>query len=197
MIAINLLVYYARLDIIVLDRSNLRPPPQKSTDNISARIASRDDLIQMQDDGGWDITEAKWQNFSIGDSCLLSYMGGDLAGYTWVHTEGHPELVPGLVINVPAYYLYNYAGFTHPDFRGRGLQGYRHHSVMEQWPTAQTLLGFVDSLNFSSKRGQGKSGYRTIGSIWLLGSRKRSLAYFSRSLRELGIKRLSAVTRQA
>ena len=92
---------------------------------------------------------------------------------------------------MPEDYLYNYAGFTIPQFRGSGLQAYRHHSVLgqERWLGRRGLLGYRRSTNYSSEKGQAKSGYRKVGSIVLWGSKGRFFAHFSRSLRAMGIKR--------
>jgi hypothetical protein len=96
------------------------------------------------------------------------------------------------VISVPAQLLNNYDGLTLPEFRGLGLQPYRHHQLLNSglWQDKRGLLGFVYQTNFASRRGQGKSGYRTIGSIWVFGSRRHFVALFSGSLRRLGICRL-------
>ena len=93
---------------------------------------------------------------------------------------------------MPANFLYNYAGFTHPDFRGGGLQSYRHRSVLdnERWTDRRALLGYVAATNFASQRGQTKSGYRRIGTVWLIGTRRHFAALFSKSLRDIGIGRI-------
>jgi len=109
-----------------------------------------------------------------------------------VHTRGEPELMPGLRLRVPGTYLYNYAGFTHPSFRGVGLQSHRHRAVLErdEWSDRSALLGYVFATNFASRRGQAKSGYRDIGTIRLLGSRERFLVWPSSSLRRIGVERM-------
>ena len=138
------------------------------------------------------IGPSKVNSFLAGDTCLLSYVDGELAGYTWAHTRGCPELIPGFVISVPAQYAYNYAGFTSPEFRGLGLQAYRHRVLLEDRVCGDChgLLGFVAHTNFASRRGQTKSGYRTVGSVWLVGTRRHFVALFSDGLRRMGIRRL-------
>lgn len=145
----------------------------------------------MRQDPRWDISDERMRYFRTGDVCLLSYVDDRLAGYTWVHAQGRPELIPNLVIAVPGDYLYNYAGLTLPEFRGAGLQPYRHHAVLNQaqWKDRKGLLGYVRYTNMASRKGQEKSGYRRIGSMWLLGSRRHFAVYFSRSLKAMGIRR--------
>jgi hypothetical protein len=132
--------------------------------------------------------------FEQGDTCLLSYVDDALAGYTWAHSAGCPELVPGLRISVPHEYLYNFAAFTLSDYRGCGLQSFRHHELLngDRWRDKKGLLGFVLHTNYSSRRGQGKSGYQKIGSIWLIGGKTHFIASIGRSLRSMGVKRIGA-----
>lgn len=188
---VNTVMFFDRLDVIVLQRSSLAPlnPQQKA--KFSSRIALRADLERLQATPDWGIGPEKMQNFDQGAQCVLSFVDGELAGYTWVDPGGRPELIPGLRIRVPEDYLYNYAGFTAPQFRGSGLQAYRHHSVLgqEPWLGRRGLLGYRRSTNYSSEKGQAKSGYRKVGSIVLWGSKGRFVAHFSKSLQVMGIER--------
>lgn len=188
---LNIVFFYDCLHIIVLERSALKPLPAQGERNISSRLATLADLERLDADPGWEIGADKLALLRGGDSCILSLVDGEVAGYTWAHTRGRPELIPGLVLSLPDDLLYNYAGFTHPRFRGVGLQPYRHHAVLEQtaWGQRRALLGYVRATNFASQHGQAKSGYRQIGRIWLFGTRRHFLALFSRRLRELGIGR--------
>jgi len=183
---------FKRMDIIVLERDHLQPLDPALTARFSSRLATLTELEAMQADPRLGIHAGKLQSFRAGDSCLLSYVDGRLAGYTWAHTLGHPELIPGLEVSVPAQFLYNYAALTLPEYRGLGLQPYRHHQLLSNglWQDKRGLLGFVLHTNFASRRGQAKSGFRKIGSIWLFGSRRHFAALFSGSLRRLGIRRL-------
>jgi hypothetical protein len=189
---LNSVMFFEWMNIIVLDRDHVRPLDPALTARLSSRLATLADLEAMQANPPLDIHPERLASFRAGDSCLLSYVDGKLAGYTWAHTLGRPELMPGLVISVPAQFLYNYAALTLPEFRGLGLQPYRHHQLLNSclWRDKRGLLGFVIQTNFASRHGQAKSGYRTIGSIWLFGSRRHFVALFSRSLRRLGIRRL-------
>jgi len=164
---LNKFVYLDCLHIIVLNREDLRPLEPGNTHQLSTRIAALKDLEEMARQGCWEMHERKIDFFNQGDTCLLSYVDNKLAGYTWAHTNGCPELVPGLRLSVPPEYLYNFAAFTLPEYRGYGLQSFRHHELLDyhQWRDKRGLLGFVIHTNYSSKRGQDKSGYTTIGHI--------------------------------
>ena len=189
---INRYLYFDCLHIIVLDRDNLRSLDPAKTHRLSSKIATLEDLKEMEEHGCWHIHQKKFELFNQGDSCLLSYVDNKLAGYTWAHTLGCPELVPGLRLSVPYEYLYNFAGFTHPDYRGYGLQSFRHHELLNhhQWKDKKGLLGFVIHTNYGSKRGQEKSGYKRIGNIYVIGSKAHFCAFINRNLRKMGIKRI-------
>lgn len=188
---VNGLCFFDCLHVIVLNRDALKPPQDARGPVCESRVASREDLQLLAADPRWAIDATKMSYFEAGDTCLLSCVDGQPAGYTWVHTSGRPEIIPGLRLELPQDYLYNYAALTLPEFRGAGLQSHRHHAVLGQieWQDRVGLIGYVRATNFSSQRGQSKSGYRKIGRIWLWGRRRRFLAIFSRPLTQMGIKR--------
>jgi hypothetical protein len=189
---VNRLFYFDCLNIIVLNRENLKPLDAANMDRLSTKIATLEDLRQMQKQGCWDTNQKKIGLFNQGDTCLLSYVDNKLAGYTWAHTNGCPELVPGLKLSVPDEYVYNFAGFTLPDYRGCGLQSFRHHELLNhpQWKDKKGLLGFVIHTNYSSRRGQEKSGYEQLGNIWLIGAKSNFYALIDKNLQSMGIRRI-------
>lgn len=193
---LNKFFRFQRINIIVLDRTNLKKLDPEQINNFSTRFATLEDLRQLQKEQKWDITTTKIQNFHDGDFCLLSYIGGVLAGYSWAHVAGQPELFPGLTVSIPEQYVYNYAGFTSPDYRGHGLQGYRHYELLNKiiYRDKQGLLGYVDARNWSSRKGQTKSGYKKVGTIWIIGGDTHFLTFFSNNLKETGIKRIHTYT---
>ena len=54
----------------------------------------------------------------------------------------------------------------------------------------QGMLGYVKATNFASRQGQGRSGYRKLGSLVLMGSSERFVAWASPALRRAGVRRL-------
>lgn len=189
---INRFMYFDCLHIIVLSRENLRPLEPNKTHRLSTKIATLKDLKEMEQQGCWEIKQKKLEFFDQGDTCLLSYVDNKLAGYTWAHVNGCPELVPGLRLSVPDEYLYNYAAFTLPKYRGCGLQSFRHHELLNQhqWKDKKGLLGFVIHTNYSSRKGQNKSGYKRIGNVWLIGRKSHFYVLINRDLRSMGVKRI-------
>jgi len=190
---INRFFYFDCLHIIVLDRDNLKSLDPAKTPRLSTKIATLEDLKEMEKQGCWRIQQRKIEYFNQGDTCLLSYVDNELAGYTWAHTNECPEFIAGLRLSVPQEYLYNSSGFTHPDYRGYGLQSFRHHELLnlQRWRNKKGLLGFVVHTNYSSKRGQEKSGYKRIGNIYVIGSKSHFCALIGKNLRSMGIKRIN------
>lgn len=191
-VLINQVCFFDILHIILLEREHVRPVVDKGCGELTARFATQADLEQMIRDTRWDIDDAKLRYFASGDLCLLSFVGGKLAGYTWVHTLGRPELVPGLTLSVPSCYIYNYSALTLPEFRGAGLQPFRHRELLgrPEYGERRGLIGYVRYTNFASQNGQQKSGYRKVGTIWLLGTPFGLKSRLSRSLRDLNLTRL-------
>lgn len=191
---VNKFLYLECLHIIVLNRQNLRPLHPNNAYTLTTKIATWEDLKEMEREGYWEIERRKLDFFNQGDTCLLSYVDNKLAGYTWAHANGRPELVPGLVLSVPREYLYNFAAFTLPEYRGYNLQSFRHHELLNhhQWKDRKGMLGFVLHTNYSSKKGQDKSGYTRIGSIWLVGKKSNFYALIDKNLRSMGIKRINS-----
>jgi hypothetical protein len=168
------------MNIIVRDRAvaAVRPGADGET---TARLATLADL-KMQANPSWHPRHARV--FQGRRLCLLSY--ATLRLYAGAHA-GRPELIrPGFRADTRTI------RGADVEFRGLGLQPYRHHQLLNSglWQDKRGLLGYVFQTNFASRKGQTKSGYRKIGSIWLLGSRRRFITWFSPALRRLDIRRL-------
>ena len=192
---VNRLVFFERLHIIELQRGAGAVDPSgpalsAASPTFSTRVADEAALEALRQQGGWGVDSTKFALLRSGDTCLLSLVDGRPAGYTWVHTQGRPEILPGLRLQLPKGVLYNFAGFTHPDFRGAGLQARRHEAVLAQrcWADYSSLMGYVKATNFSSRKGQARSGYRQIGLVLLVGARGRLLAWRSPALRKRGVQ---------
>jgi GNAT superfamily N-acetyltransferase len=181
-----------RLDIIMLRRQALRPVRCDGTGTVSCRPACPSDLASMYDAGDWGIQEAKLAWPDLGYVCVLSEVDGQIAGYTWAHDLPVASLCSNLSITVPDEFVYNFDGFTHPRFRGYGLQSIRHRAVLEApaWAGKAGLLGYVAGTNYASKQGQTKSGYVDVGSIWTVRTGRRFHAHVSPRLRRFGIDRV-------
>ncbi|MHC4357163.1 MAG: hypothetical protein ACYTE3_31055 [Planctomycetota bacterium] len=192
---VNRFFHFDCLHVMVLNRENLKPFDPARTSRLSTKIATLEELKEMERQGCWGLPEKAVEYFDRGDTCLLSYVDNNLAGYTWALKSGSPTLVPGLTLSVPREYLYNFCDFTHPDFRGRGLQSFRHHALLNHhlWRDKKGLLDYLVHTNHSSRIGHYKSGYRRLAKIYILGVGSRVYARLGKSLQGMGIKRINTV----
>ena len=210
-VLVNALVPFERLHIIELSRPVAQTiadaPPDSSVPStgrlgqtsqrldaaFSTRFADEATLDVLQCDGGWGIDETKRALLRAGNTCVLSLVAGRIAGYTWVHTQGSPEFLPGLRLQLPQGALYNFAGFTHPDFRGAGLQARRHQALWAQpvWADRDLMFGYVKATNFASRQGQARGGYRKVGTVLRLGPDGRWWTWLSPALRRRGLRWLT------
>ena len=214
---VNALVPFERLHIIEGSRTRVEagaalppgggapaaPPMAPSAPvqegQFATQLADDETLDALQREGGWGIDEVKRALLRAGDVCVLSLMDGRIAGYTWVHTQGCPELLPGLRLQLPLGALYNFAGFTHPDYRGAGLQARRHRALWAQpdWADRQVMFGYVKATNFASRQGQSRGGYRKVGTVLRLGPNGRWWTWLSPALHRRGLTRLEVPVRPA
>lgn len=189
---VNRFLFVDAFVVVVLDREKVKRPRVVDMQPVTFRLARYEDLRALSRRPELDLGDDRLRAYLEGDSCLLQYVGDELAGYTWVHADGRPLLIPGLRLKTPDAYLYNYASLTLPRFRGRNHQALRHHELMQQarWRDRAGLLGYVRHTNWSSRAGLQKSGYRELGRIWMAGSGENLIAWIPPSLRKLGIARL-------
>jgi len=143
-------------------------PTQASIDAVKDhvfRFATVEDLMPLLEEPKWDIQEKHIDALRRGDKCLLQLDGDNLVGYTWVITSPLIEIAWGFHFNMPDDTVYNYKGFTSPEYRGKNFQPLRHLKILEfvrdQGKTK--LFGYVDHLNMNSQKGVTKSGYKKIG----------------------------------
>ncbi|MCC6630841.1 MAG: hypothetical protein IT482_02110 [Gammaproteobacteria bacterium] len=186
------LFYFECLQIIVLRRDSVQPAKENVGIRLTGRVAEIAEVEALASNPDWGIGETKLGLLRAGDSCFFSFVNGELGGYSWVHTGGAPQLLPGLKLSIPEMYLYNFAALTLPQYRGVGMQSFRHLAILSepQWAGKLGLLGFVNFRNWASRKGQAKSGYRKIGSLLVLGSRRRFLVLLSPKLRSFGVRRI-------
>jgi hypothetical protein len=191
-ILLNKIFFFDCLNIIILDRNHVKFPKDVDPDKLAFRFATLNDLIDLKQQSTWGVTDELLKQFKDGDRCLLVYVGSELGGYTWAHLDSKPELIPGFSIRLPDSYVYNYAGFTLPKFRGLKLHSCRHHYLVSHplFANKQGLLGYVKYTNWAAINGLTRSGFRTIGRIYLFGRQSRYCSFIAKTIRELGIERI-------
>jgi hypothetical protein len=187
---------FLRVDCLkmrVLERERFERPENDGPDRITCRFATYDDLLRMQEEGIWEVGENKLKNFLNGDYCMLSFVDAALSGYSWVDLKSKPFIEGNLRIQIPDGYIYGYASFTLPRFRGKRLMLYRRDALLNNpaWKEKRGLVAYVKATNWSSLRGQDRSNYRTIGTIWLMRLKRKYYLWFSHRLKTSGFRRLS------
>lgn len=105
-----------------------------------------------------------------GDRCLLQLAGETLVGYSWIAGSPLVHLAKGLHFNLPDDAVFDYRGYTAPEYRGAGFQALRHLKLLEhiRCEGKTRLFGHVEHLNFSSLKGVRKSGYAEVGDITIV-----------------------------
>lgn len=193
-IIVNKIIFFDIFHVIILDRENIKRPTSVNDKPITFQFATLEDLLKFKSHPEFDIDETKLSHFREGDVCLLNYVKEELAGYTWGHLHGRPLLLPGLRLQIPNDYIYNFSALTLSKFKGQRHQGMRHYELLNQkkWNNKKGLLGYVKYTNSSSQRGQKKSGYKYIGSMWLIGSKKNFIVLLSKNLKAFGVRRTPA-----
>lgn len=154
-----------------------RPAPEsvRAAEGHVFRFATMEDILEYQKDPVWDIAQIDVTAFEKGDRCLLQLDGDKLVGYAWLASSSLVEIGWGFHFNMPDDTVYNYKGFTAPEYRGKGFQPLRHLKLLEHVKKSgqRRLFGYVDHLNLKSLRGVQKSGYQKIGVLRCLKKRGR------------------------
>lgn len=99
--------------------------------------------------------------------CLLQMDEQNLVGYACVWGNQLAFITDGFHINLPDDTIYNYKGYTNPEYRGYGFQALRHLQLLNmlEQQGVKRLFGFVDHLNGKSLKGVRKSGYIPVGEL--------------------------------
>jgi hypothetical protein len=159
-----------RTRIILIALSDPAPIPEavEASKEHVFRFATIDEILEFQKNPDMDINDTNIDQLRRGMTrCLVQMDGDKLAGYTWVWTSKLALIVDGFYLNLPDDTVYNYKGYTPSAYRGSGFQAIRHHKVLELLADegVTRLFGYVDHLNYKSRRGQAKSGYKPVGDL--------------------------------
>lgn len=154
-----------RLFLFILDKPKPNAKSIQNSEGHIFRFATLEDLEIMHNENDYEISRDDITAFKNGDRCLLQLDGKKLTGYSWIASSQLVEIIWGFHFNMPDDTVYNYKGYTSPEYRGKGFQSLRHLKLLEhvQSTGQYQLFGFVDHLNLSSLKGVNKSGYRKIG----------------------------------
>lgn len=173
-----------RLFIVVLSEPRPTPEAAAAAQNHVFRFAMPDDVERLARIKGANIFERDIVSLRNGNRCLLQLDGDTLVGYTWISNSALIDLNWGFHVNLPDDMVYNYNGYTTPEYRGTAYQALRHLNVLKliRDEGKFRLMGYVDHLNYKSLSGVAKSGYQRVGV--LRGIRRKGTLRFSLTVRE-------------
>src|SRR5690606_18344614 len=149
-----------------------KPKPQEraieNSKTHTFKFATVEDLAVLSVVEKYNIGEIDMERVRNGTAkCLLQLDGNKLAGYAWIWTHRLAFIAQGYHLNLPNDTIYNYKGYTDPDYRGDGFQALRHVKLLEllRGEGVSRLFGFVDHFNVRSLKGVKKSGYKKVGEL--------------------------------
>lgn len=160
-----------RLFLVALSSPRDLPKARAAAANHTFRFATPQDIMRFSQDHRHPLYETDPTTIETGHaSCLLQLDGDKLVGFSWIDNSSLVFIDPGNFghyINLPEDTVYNFRGYTAPDYRGLGFQPLRHVEMLKTIKALgkQRLFGFVNHTNFSSLRGVIKSGYVVVGEI--------------------------------
>jgi hypothetical protein len=156
-----------RLYLMELAHPKLTPKACQAAKGHRFRFATEDDIKGYIQHPETLLFERDRESLRAGARCLLQLDGEKLVGYTWIHSGPMIELAWGIHFNMAEDMVYNYNGFTLPEYRGTAFQALRHLHILEHVGNEgkKRLFSYVHHTNYKSLRGVTKSGYRKVGVI--------------------------------
>ena len=135
---------------------------------LRARLTRREEMLAHAR-AEYDMTPAFVENaFDRNDECLAVWDGDRLASFTW-HSSQSTAFSDDLMVRFDPAWIYMYKAFTHPDYRGRRLNGLVSRLAVRRYAERgrRGVVGHIRSTNFPSLRAYARSGYRPFGRIYL------------------------------
>ena len=132
------------------------------------RFATVDELKMFSKVKDFDIHDFDIERVERGSArCMLQLDKENLVGYSWIWRNNLAHIDDGFHINLPNDTIYNFKGYTSPEYRGDGFQALRHLKLLENLKDSgvNRLFGFVDQYNLRSLNGVKKSGYKRVGEM--------------------------------
>ncbi len=162
--------YYGSSRAILFALYEPRPMPAAVTaaKDHQFRFATPEDLEALGKVPAYEIAPIDVERVQKGTArCMLQLDGDRLVGYAWIWTSRLAYIDSGVHLNLPDDTIYNYKGYTNPEYRGGGYQALRHVNLLKLTKAegVRRLFGFVDHFNTKSLRGVKKSGYVPVGEI--------------------------------
>lgn len=151
--------------VLCLDSSGIRTEPVDS--GFERRFLTPDEVRRHAADPSNNLPPDFADRAGRGmDVCFGAIRGDRLASYGWYARDSiEPEHAAGTPVGLPQNVAYMYKLFTHPDFRGRRLNGacVRDAAVALSARGVDRIVGMVYWSNEASMRSLERLGFRRLG----------------------------------
>jgi ribosomal protein S18 acetylase RimI-like enzyme len=165
---------------------------EPDSSGFTCRFLTPDEIRVFSADPSNELTADLADRAAAGhDLCFGVQAGARLAGYGWCALNSiEPEHTGGIALSFPSHVGYMYKGFTHPDFRGRGLNGLRvvlaGHALAERG--LRKLICLVDWANWASIQSCRHGGCEELGSTVTFQIAGRRFWFIPDAARQLGLQ---------
>jgi hypothetical protein len=183
--AINVFVTFRV--IRVLEAVRVDPKFLKCDLPLTWEFFSEDRLLEFAKNPENKLSEEFVRNaIERGDKCYGARNGDELAATGWYSNQ--PTDDEGILVNFSPEYVYMYAGFTHPKYRGQRLHAIGMTRALQAFLDEgyKGLISYVNSHNFKSLHSASRMDYRTVGTIVALKLGKLLLSWSTRGCRQVG-----------
>lgn len=156
------------------------------------RFLSADEVAQHAQDPSYYLDEKLAERIRGGrDFCFAALQGDRLASFAWFALDAiEPEHADGVAISYPSDVAFLYFGFTHPEFRGARLHGQVMDLGLRELSACGVtkLLSIVGWSNVSSLKSCRRLGFRDLGRMIAIGSRKRAFGFYPAKAKALDVR---------
>jgi len=125
------------------------------------------------------------------DSYFAAISAGKLLNYSWYATDSiEAEHTCGSPVSFPPRCAYFYKAYTHPDFRGRGINQIAILAALGEFARRgiQRIFGLVEINNWSSIRSCDHIGFRRLGRLVAQGHGPAKTIWMPREATAVGIR---------
>ena len=186
-----------RLDVtrvVWLESANF---PEPAGDGLAFRFLDAEEVRRHSRDPAHGLDASPADRLEGGqDFCFAAVDGERLAAYAWfalgsIEAENNRGRFEnsGIAASFPEHVAFMYNGFTHPDYRGRGLYGQVNGLALRALSVhgVQSLLSTMDWTNRAARKSCARLGYRQLGFNWRWGWRNWMHTRATRGAAQYGV----------
>jgi hypothetical protein len=151
--------------------SQADPAFLKCPEPYTAGFLTEEMLRKFAQDPGTYLSEEWIERARLhGDECLGICDGETLAAYGWYAHKPVPIDPEDILLYFNNDYVYMYAGFTRPEYRGQRLHGIGMSLALQHYLNRgyKGLVSCIESHNFDSLKSSLRMGYVEFGTLYIL-----------------------------